>query len=448
MNDPKISRQVREVICGKPISEIPLIEYPSLRQGLNVSKNSAISAGQVGRIKKIQEILTQMDTIEKSQKQSNFKRRKRSKENSSSSMNKSSKTKIQTQDLDDMIQSLLLGSPYSTIPAEYYSSLLKRIKIITNNLVHSGRWADAQPYEDLRKEVIQYFSSTSISQAKTKRQNSIILLLEDAERALFQAENDFQEQLRIFEARKKRNIAHIQKYNEKEMIKFIHENKEPLPPFSKPLSSQLLEMRQKEKVFLTLRLFKDAANLRDYADEIEDFELENAEQRRLKSLNHLQEHLEETHQQRIKNAQLKWDMQRDELINYHQKNIEQIKNRIGLLERQLEIVNSSKRYSPKSNLNVSQSFNQDSSSLNTNINSNISYHSNALFNSSFLNLTEVPLSSTWEVTSVISSPKRKICQSPRQKKYIEKQIQKQNDFSDLNLTDYKSSFTQTKNLII
>ncbi|OHT03709.1 hypothetical protein TRFO_06513 [Tritrichomonas foetus] len=342
MNDEEkeqmITRSVREILGGKPVSDFPVDLLPLIRNKLYDEKEKAVSQNLLGRIKLIQHAFTQIQEEER-------KYRKMVKENEKlSSDYVSVKSNAPPQrEVEDLLDKIISTEEVNVIKGEFISPLIKLIKFRIKQHICSDEFEKAQMYQELNEYMHARIREARRFNHKSKKQQDIMVKLENAERKLEEAQNTYNEQLNQLEEQTAEAIDKILQTNQKELDEFDQETNGPLPPFTKTFSSELQNLRETQRHLILCKRFKDAAAVRDKLREICEIELEHIEDREMRKREAMREQLLDLHNQRIQCALTKSESQRIFLADNHTKIIDALKQRVLNYERKLDLIISSNR---------------------------------------------------------------------------------------------------------
>lgn len=342
--DEDNSFDLYELLQGKSISQFPLERYLNLKKALLDEKINAIKIGQLGRVKRIQEIFDQIEEFEK--KSLSVKRIKKKHIKKSALRHKG---QYQSQNfyhstlesgpqpkqakftqIDKMIQDLLNGNTITNIPEQSFPLVLNRLKSLINEFSLSNKLVMAQTYQDLYNFLIQNYQ-LSHKVHKNSYQHTLEYQLSEAKAALYEQEKQYRITISHLENEFIQKLNDIEIINQKELDDFDKDTSVPLPPFSKPLSVNLVNMKHKEQTLIRMHNFSQANKLHQQVELKEELELERDEENRLKSRMIFRNQLQEFHQKRTQAVELKFQRKLAKINAHFELIFASIKNRINFL---------------------------------------------------------------------------------------------------------------------
>lgn len=215
-------------------------------------------------------------------------------------------------DIDTVCENLLNDSTYEYefyySPDEVIAHLHKMCDFILNN--------DEQEYDyDLLHridEVIQEVTSKDLEvSANSFHKSSIDQLnskLDSTMEEMSQIENRFSNIKRDFEEKKKKDIIRLKKQQKKEIDDFkIKYSMDNIPPRYRKLSSDVINMRNRERKLRIMHKFIEAKQLRIEGDQREKAEMEANYQKWQNERDIAKNALIKKHQQQMKCLLEKWD---------------------------------------------------------------------------------------------------------------------------------------------
>lgn len=338
-----LTRIVREILGGKPVSDYPFDMFPKIKNYLYELKEKAISLGQNERIKLIKRAFIEIKEVEKKHQKEILQDEK-----SSSETNKPSDS-----ELEAMIDKMIAGEKIEPFNINLIPPLIKRLKKRIKNHIINDDFEMAQNYEDLHQILLTEFRNGETTGQKEWLQKTILEKLEKAEQKLKYIEEAYRQHLNENERMTAEAINKENQLNQIELNDFDAETQGPLPPFSKTFSSELQNLRETQKKLIICKRYKEAAIVRDKIKEIIEIELEGIEDKHLRSREARREQLLDSHYQKIDCILTKSDSQKINIDYIFGKKISSLKKQIDFYERQLDMINSSKRLNTQFNPAVS-----------------------------------------------------------------------------------------------
>lgn len=337
MNDEEersLKRIIREILGGKPVTDYPIGMLPKIKNYLYDIKEKAISLGQNDRVKLIQRAFIQINEFEK----------KYQKSVKSNEKLEDEQKKLSEEELESMINKMIAGEEIPPFDVKLIPPLIKCIKKRIKFHIQKDEFELAQNYEDLHQILFTELRNGKTNGQKEWLQKKIMDRLEKAEQKLKELEEIRAEKLDQNEKMTSDAIETINQQNQIELDNFDAETQGPLPPFSKTFSSELQNLRETQKKLIICKRFKEAADVRDKIKEIIEIELEGIEDKHFRSRESRREQILDMHYQRIDCILTKSESQRINIDDFYGKKIDSLRNQIEFLERQLDLINSSKRY--------------------------------------------------------------------------------------------------------
>ena len=330
-----LMRYVREILTGKPVKEFPIESLPLIKKKLIEIRDSSI---QISKIKLAKQAI--MDIIE-AEKQ--YKKSVKENEKNYSETPTVKSSKLTKEDLDDLINQIVEGEEIDSIPIKQIPSLLKQIKKRIDSHSDLEEFESAQYYEDLRKLLSLKMRDAKRNDDKSQKQNSLLTKIENTERKLQIAQQNYQYELQNLEMETREQLEKIYQMNQDELNKFDQETEGPLPPFTKRFSSELQNLRETQRHLILCKRFRDAALVRDKLKEICEIELENITDRHLRQRESYRNQMIDLHNNRIQYALQRAETQRIEISDANNKVIDALRKEIEIYERKLDMLNTSKR---------------------------------------------------------------------------------------------------------
>lgn len=349
-----ITRAVREIIGGRPVTDFPPTLYPKLRTGLSEAKEKALSLSQNDRIKLILQAYIRLNDAEKQYQ----KKIKQNEELYSGNVKESNKPT--DKEINDIIDNLIEGQEIDPIELNKIPFLLRAIKKRIKKHLRSDELEIAQNYEDLYQFLISENKNTKKFTKKERKQQILLQKLEEAEKRLQDAEESYNQQLQEHEQLTQQMIEEEMQKNQIILEQFDIETQGPLPPFNKTFSSELQNLRFTEKNLILCKRYQEAAVLRDKIKEMAEIELENIEDKHLRAREAEREQIIDAHYQRLEYILMKTETRRIDVTTKNDKKIESLQKLVNNLERELNMYDSSHRLGsplPPSTENISEDLN-------------------------------------------------------------------------------------------
>lgn len=329
-----LKRAVREILGGKSVNDFPINMIPKIKNYLYDLKEKAVSLGQNDRIKLIQKAFIQINELERKQQKINMKNEQSSEE----------QIKPTESELENMINKMMAGEQMEPFNVKLIPPLIKCIKKRIQFHIQRDEFEMAQNYEDLHQILFTEYRNGETTGHKEWLQKKIMDRLEKAEQKLREIEQAYEEKLKENEKITNDAIEKINQQNQVDLNNFDAETQGPLPPFTKTFSSELQGLRETQKKLIVCKRFKEAADVRDKIKEIIEIELEDIEDKHFRSREAQREQIIDAHYQRIDCIMTKSESQRINIDDFFQKKIDSLKNQIAFFERQLDLINTSKRF--------------------------------------------------------------------------------------------------------
>jgi hypothetical protein len=315
---------VREVINGRPLSDVPVCRYPDLRAGLDKAKSRAVSFGRIARLKFIQQLLAELTRLERKARRA--------------SAPPPSKVSLPSSaELDrDIAQILESQDRTSDVRTEMIPFVTRRLRTYTiPALVSDSSFSEAQDAHDLLGDLNSEFRIRQKSAAKTQRDAQTLKALEEAEFLLESAEDLYQQELNGLELAIAEAVEKVHSQNEKELELFDAETQGRMPAFSKTFSSELQLLKDTQRRMINAKRYRDAGLVFDRITEMTEAELEVLEDRYLRTRESKRQALLAQHMQRVGCTVAKFEAHRLAIVARNEREIAGLRQTVANLERRL-----------------------------------------------------------------------------------------------------------------
>lgn len=332
-NDQKrLTRLVREIIGGKPVTQIPTDMIPKVHQSLLSAKTKAIREGQVGRLQMIQKKLGELERLDKRTKL-NTPRKNMKLPSSSLAPMKAESPPIPV--LDSVLEDLIAGFPYDIAETKMLHHLINRSKDVINELLEKGEYKQAQLYENVHQRLATLIIEREQEEKIASKKAFVQEQLEKFQELLQEAEDKYMIEQETHESKFRSTIEEAEQEWENEMNEFDAVTNGPLPPPFRKWSSELLNLREKERFLLRSRRYEEAAGIKDEADQMEAEELEILQDRFIRTRETQKITLTEQHETKMKCIEEKGERIRKRIRAENEKNIENLRKTVENLEKRL-----------------------------------------------------------------------------------------------------------------
>ena len=272
----KMTRLIRELCGGKPISELQLNIIPSLLEALDEAKQVAIVNGQVERLKKLQSVIMQVQDYEKQ-------RRVHPKKRPSTATTRSPKKEpVQVAPMsvvESVYEDILSGFPYDVAETYLLPSLIRYGKDLIDGLLSQGEYKEAQRVENINKDLIALQAERNVEEQKQNKRQQIVDQLEIAKQQYQKESEELKLALEEHDERSQTALEALDAEIEEQLMEYDNITQGPLPSQYIKYSSALLNLRETEKFLVKSRRFEEAANIKEEADQKERQELIDLQQK-------------------------------------------------------------------------------------------------------------------------------------------------------------------------
>lgn len=283
-DERKLTRLVRELCGGKPVSEVNPKIIPQVIEAIEQHKQTAIANGQVERVRKLQSIMAELSKIDKKRKNLG-KSRPRSEKSTPRSPNP--ETQTQTKEITPAVVESVLGDIMDGFPldvAETYllPSLIQASRAHVDQELSIGNYKEAQRYEDVANTLLALSAEREIEMKKNEKREALVYQFTLAEDAL-NKENEILKQA-LQDHDEKSRAAEEALDAEEEMTLSEHDavTAGDLPVEKLKFSPGLLNLRETEKFLVLSRRFEEAAGIKAEADQKEIEEVREIHKKYLK----------------------------------------------------------------------------------------------------------------------------------------------------------------------
>ena len=265
----KMTRLIRELCGGKPVSELQLNIIPSLLQALDEAKQVAIVNGQVERLKKLQSVIMQVQEYQKNRKPT----AKRRPATATSRSPKKEQKQAPLSVVESVFEDILAGFPYDVAETYLLPSLIAYAKQRIDGLLAQGEYKEAQRVENINKDLIALLSERNVEEQKQNKRQQIVDQLEIAKQQYETEKEELKLALQEHDDRCQAAVDALEAEIEEQLMEYDNITQGPLPTQYIKFSSALLNLRETEKQLVKSRRFEEAANIKEEADEKERQEL-------------------------------------------------------------------------------------------------------------------------------------------------------------------------------
>jgi hypothetical protein len=323
----RITRLVRELIGGKPVSQVSLDDIPAVTNGLQASLSAASAQRRRERVQRIEILLADLDSYEA---------RRRPKSTRHENSNPNIEAPTPTAVIDSVLEDFVSGIPHDIAETPMIPQLTDRAKQIINELLAKGEYQRAQHYEDVHRDLSELMALRRVEDQRRQRIQSIVNQIEDCRSKLESEVATLKQLLADCDERSQCSFREEQEKWADEMAKFDIETAAALPPCARKFSSRLLNLREQERFLICSRRYQDAAGIKDDADALEARELAALRVTWLRKRDAQKANMSESHEQRVKCMRAKAEATRSEIersgeerIRHWQLAIENLQGRLG-----------------------------------------------------------------------------------------------------------------------
>jgi hypothetical protein len=319
---------VRQIISGKPLSDVPIGQISELRSGLAEAKSKAVSDGQITRLKVIQRILADLTRLERVHERAVRR---------GSDAPQPKEARPSPSELDSLIEGLINSRDFlNDIATATIPSIIRRLKLqqLPAHL-QSCEFENAQETQELIRELEAELRIRSKATDTTVRENVAVKYLEAAETELQAAQEAYGEELDQFESSVAAAVDRVNTENQKELEKFDAEREAPPPAFSMSFSSELQNLKVTEQGLIFAKRFREAGVVHQRICEMTDVELGAIEERRYHSHALRRQRLLTLHSQKVACTIARFETARLVIVQKNERRIDELKQTVTNMERRL-----------------------------------------------------------------------------------------------------------------
>jgi hypothetical protein len=322
----RITRLVRELMGGKPVSQISLEDVRPIIGALAQEREIAAARSRGSRLQRIDRVVSELEKYESSRRP-----RTPRKKGSTADCDFAPPTVLNSV-LDDLIS----GIPNDIVETRMIPSLTEHAKTIINDLLSTGEYVKAQHYENVHQSLVSLLIARQVQEQKLTKYQTI-----QANIVLFttQLEQE-QEKLKTILGNIQSKIDQSVKEEDDrwaiELSAFDQITLGKLPPGARKLSSRLLNLRQQERSLLSSRRYQDAAGIKSEADQLEEEEMQRLRQEFVRKREAQKTILESIHEQKRKCIFDKGERSKSEIIRSGEKELERLRQAIENMQMRLQ----------------------------------------------------------------------------------------------------------------
>jgi hypothetical protein len=326
--DKELRRLVRQIINGKPLSDVPISQIPELRSGLTDAQSKALSDSQITRFKVIQRILTDLTRIERSHERT---------VRSATDRPRPKKARLDPSELDTLIEGLLTNRGFlNEIATGIIPLLIRRLKrrrIPAH--IRSSEFENSQQAQELIYELQAELRIRAKTADRANRDDRALQSLESAEANLQAAQDVYGDELDQFELSMAAGVDRVNTENQREVEVLDAEQYAPLPAFSMTFSSELQNLKATKQHLIFAKRFHEAGLVHNQLREMTDNELGVIEARHSRSQELARQRLLARHNQKVACTTSKFESDRVVMVQRNERRIDQLKQAVVNRERRL-----------------------------------------------------------------------------------------------------------------
>ncbi|EAY07809.1 hypothetical protein TVAG_312080 [Trichomonas vaginalis G3] len=317
-DERKLTRLVRELVGGKPVSEVNPKIIPQVIDAMEQHKQTAIANGQVERVRKLQSIMAELSKLDRKRK-SIGKHKAKSEKSTSRSIDtttEDSHKEITPAVVESVLADIMDGFPLDVAENYLLPSLIQAARDHVNQELSTGNYKEAQRYEDVGNTLVALSNERMVEMKKNEKREALVYQFTQAEEALRKENESLRQALEDHDERSK--AAEDALNAEEEVTLNDHDavTNGDLPVEKLKFSSALLNLRETEKFLVLSRRFEEAAGIKAEADQKEIEEVKAIHEKYLKQRKIQRNKLVESFDQRRKcliekNARLRQRIEQD-----------------------------------------------------------------------------------------------------------------------------------------
>jgi hypothetical protein len=319
------TRLVRELIAGKPLSDLSSDELLDLRDVLQSSRDRAISLGQFQRLRAIHRIMTHIRGIERNEK--------RKSETSPAAPADSPPP----EDLDALVTDLLQMHGLDSVESSQLPLVIDHLKTRIPGFVTQNDFDSARNWSNLRRSCELEMKSRSEWEFKMSKHHKAMAALENAEQRIEELRSSFTAELALWESSVATALDEIQRHNQEELDQFDQISEGPMPPFCKGVSPSLQELRETQRQLILSQRYREAGLLFEVIQKKAAYEAEVLQDKHLRSREAQRDALLIDHQQKIEGLISKSEADRIRIIQTFETRLRSLEIVCDNLERRLAV---------------------------------------------------------------------------------------------------------------
>jgi hypothetical protein len=144
-SNQRVTRLARELVGGKPVSQVPLNDILAVTHALQEARDRATSSRRLERVHRIDKILCDLS-------QSEYSRRPKTPRKSAP------ESPEPVAVLDSILDDLVSGIPHDVVETQMIPQLTERAKFVIDDLLSKGKYQKAQRFEDVHRDLIDLLS--------------------------------------------------------------------------------------------------------------------------------------------------------------------------------------------------------------------------------------------------------------------------------------------------
>lgn len=344
----KITKIVREIICGRPIYQIPYQLLPRIHIELSGAKQRAIKDGLINRVQKIQKAMLDVEQYQE----------ERDKLNSAKKRSKSSFLRREdnfdeddenfdpyevyipppTAVLDSILDDLKDGIPFEIAETRDIPYLIDRSKDIIDSYLQIGDYFTAQKYEDVHVQLVSLIEERKREKRIENKLNYLTNLLNENQTKLNEIKDEKRQKLEEHDEKVADSLTKSRLEYEQANREYDEITNGPLPVSARKYSSAYLNTREKERFLIQSRRYEEAAAVKAEADQMEEKELHILWSEFVEKREKKKKVIEEKQSKALKCIIENGDRTRLRIINEYDQKIQEVQRTVDNIQSRIKLV--------------------------------------------------------------------------------------------------------------
>lgn len=182
------------------------------------------------------------------------------------------------------------------------------------NYINKGDYLKAEKAESLSRKLFSSGQLSTVEEIQHDKESDLKQKLDTSKNELEDSKKKWEELLQILRDKANEDFAELEKVHIEEMKQLEDLYNQPPPPNIRKYSQELLNLRRREEAMLSSKLYAQASNIKDQADELQEIE----DQDQLKKWhNHISFRIQQTkeeHSKQLNKKKVFWKTEEQKMI--------------------------------------------------------------------------------------------------------------------------------------